>query len=244
MIGGVMEEGKSVATAVGTPQGGNLSPTLSNIFLHYVLDLWFERVIKPSLKGYAQLTRFADDFIVVFEREDEAKSFEAQLKERLSGFGLKTKESKSKIVEFGRKAWEKSRRNGDKIATFDFLGFTHFCDITRNGNFKLGRKTRSKKLREKLKNLNLWMKAVRNRVSLKKWWPILRAKLLGHYRYYGVSGNIRELANYHDKARKLAFKWINRRSQKRSYNWPSFQGFLLRNPLPQPRIYHNLYACS
>jgi group II intron reverse transcriptase/maturase len=242
LIAGVMEEGQYLATDIGTPQGGNLSPTLSNIFLHYVLDLWFERIIKPSLKGYAQLTRFADDYIVVFEREEEAKAFETQLRERLAKFGLKVKESKSKIVEFGRKAWERSRRDGNKMATFDFLGFTHFCDTARNGNFKLGRKTKSKKLKEKLKNLNLWMKAVRSQAPLKEWWPVLKAKLLGHYRYYGVSGNSRELWTYHGKATEMAFKWINRRSQKRSYTWPSFLGLLKWNPLPQPKIYHNLYA--
>lgn len=242
LIAGTLEEGKYLATDVGTPQGGNLSPTLSNIFLHYVLDLWFERIVKPSLQGYAQLTRFADDFIVVFEREDQAKAFEKQLRERFSKFGLKIKESKSRIVEFGREAWEKSMKGGDKAATFDFLGFTHFCDITRNGNFKLSRKTKSKKLKEKLKNLNLWMKAVRNRMSLKEWWLILKVKLLGHYRYYGVSGNARALWNYHERATELAFKWVNRRSQKRSYIWPGFQKFLKWNPLPQPKIYHNLYA--
>ena len=101
-----------------------------------------------------------------------------------------------------------------------------------------------KKLKEKLKNLNLWMKAVRNRVSLQEWWPIFRVKLLGHYRYYGVSGNARELWSYHKKATELAFKWVNRRSQKRSYTWPGFQGFLKWNPLPQPKIYHNLHAYS
>lgn len=244
LIAGVMEEGKYMETDVGTPQGGNLSPILSNIFLHYVLDLWFERIIRPSLKGYAHLTRFADDYIVVFEREDEAKAFEAQLKERLAKFGLKVKESKSKVVEFGRDAWEKRKRGGDKTATFDFLGFTHFCDTTRNGAFKTGRKTTSKKLKEKLRNLNLWMKAVRNQAPLKEWWPILRSKLLGHYRYYGVSGNSRELWSYHEKAVEMAFKWINRRSQRRSHAWPSFTKFLKWNLLPQPKIYHNLYAYS
>lgn len=239
---GVMEQGNYLETDLGTPQGGNLSPVLSNIILHYVLDLWFERKIKSGLKGYAQLTHFCDDFVVVFERREEAEAFGQQLRQRLAKFGLKIKENKSRIVEFGREAWGKSRKGGGKVGTFDFLGFTHFCDTTRKGFFKLGRKTSSKKLREKIKSLNLWMKSVRSVAPLKEWWPILRSKLLGHYRYYGVSGNMRELKTYYGKSVYLAYKWVNRRSQKRSYNWSSFGRYLKWNPLPQPKIYHDLYA--
>ncbi len=239
---GVMDQGNYLGTDLGTPQGGNLSPILSNVILHYVLDLWFEQKIKPGLKGYAQLTRFCDDFLVVFERRDEAEDFGRQLRERLAKFGLKIKEAKSRIVGFGQEPWRESRNGGDKIGTFDFLGFTHFCEATRKGNFKVGRKTSAKKLREKMKDLNLWMKSVRNAASLKEWWPVLRSKLLGHYRYYGVSGNIRELKAYYTKSVCLAYKWVNRRSQKRSYNWPSYHRFLKWNALPQPRIYHDFYA--
>jgi hypothetical protein len=214
------------------------------VILHYILDLWFEREIKPGLKGYAQLTRFCDDFVVVFERRDEAEVFGQRLRERLAKFGLKVKEAKSRIVDFGREPWRKSRNGGTKVGTFDFLGFTHFCEATRNGNFKVGRKTSAKKFREKIKALNLWMKSVRNAASLKEWWPVLRSKLLGHYRYYGVSGNMRELRAYYTRSLFLAFKWVNRRSQKRSYTWPSYLRLLRFSPLPLPRIYHDLYAFS
>jgi group II intron reverse transcriptase/maturase len=241
---GVMEEESMRETDLGTPQGGNLSPVLSNVFLHYVLDLWFEKVVKPELKGYAQLTRFCDDFIVVFEREEEAKSFGKTLPGRLAKFGLKIKESKSRIVEFGRQVWERAAEEGSRVGTFDFLGFTHYCDKTRKGKFKLNRKTSAKKFRTKLKALNLWMKSVRNQVSLKEWWPVLRSKLNGHYQYYGVSGNIRELRAYYSRAMRLAYKWVNRRSQRRSYTWHSFLRYLEWNPLPTPRIYHDLYAFS
>ncbi|MBI4668157.1 MAG: group II intron reverse transcriptase/maturase [Elusimicrobia bacterium] len=239
---GVMEEGNYLETDRGAPQGGNLSPVLSNIFLHYALDLWFERKIKPTLKGYARLTRFADDFIVVFQHEQEAKAFGLALRERLGTFGLKIKESKSTIVEFGREAWRKAKGNGKKPDTFDFLGFTHFCSTTRRGFFKVDRKTSAKKFSQKCKALNVWIKAVRSQVPLKEWWPILRVKLTGHYRYYGISGNMRKLRNYYWQSIMLAYKWVNRRSQKRSYNWESFSKFLKWNPLPQPRIYHDLYA--
>jgi group II intron reverse transcriptase/maturase len=241
---GVMEEGSVLDVERGTPQGGNLSPVLANVFLHYVLDLWFERVIKPNLTGYAELTRFCDDFIVVFEREEEAEAFVKALPERLAKFGLKVKEAKSSRVKFGRGPWGESLWGESKTGTFDFLGFTHFCATTRKGKFKVGRKTSSKRLRKKLKALNLWMKSVRNQVPLKEWWPILRSKLRGHFQYYGVSGNTRGLDAFHWRAMQLAYKWVNRRSQKRSYNRASFGRYLQWNPLPMPRIYHNLYALS
>lgn len=241
---GVMEEGSVLAVEQGTPQGGNLSPVLANVFLHYVLDLWFEKVIKPEFKGYAQLIRFCDDFIVVFEYEVDAGTFVKALPERLAKFGMKIKETKSSVLKFGRQAWEEALGGGSKAGTFDFLGFTHFCETTRRGKFKVGRKTSSKRLRKKLKALNLWMKSVRNQMSLKEWWPVLRSKLRGHFQYYGVSGNMRELHAYYGQAIRLTYKWVNRRSQKKSYSWPSFKKYLDWNPLPTPRIYHNLYAFS
>lgn len=239
---GVMEKGKLIKTDVGTPQGGNLSPVLSNIFLHFVLDLWFEKKIKPALKGYVQYCRFADDFIVCFEREEEAHAFGELLRERLAKFGLKVSEKKSRIIKFGRDAWEKANREGGKVATFDFLGFTHYCDKTRKGKFKLGRKTSPKKMNAKLKDMNLWLKSVRNATKLKEWWPVLRAKAQGHYNYYGVSGNMREMNVFCKILRKLAFKWINRRSQKKSFSLKRYSRYLEWNPLPRPRIYHALYA--
>jgi hypothetical protein len=190
------------------------------------------------------LTRFCDDFIVVFEREEEAKSFGETLPGRLAKFGLRIKESKTRILEFGRQVWERATEEGSKVGTFDFLGFTHYCDKTRKGKFKLNRKTSAKKFRTKLKALNLWMKSVRNQVSLKEWWPVLRSKLNGHYRYYGVSGNMRELRAYYNRSMRLAYKWVNRRSQRRSYTWHSFLRYLEWNPLPTPRIYRDLYAFS
>jgi len=239
---GVMEEGKYLETDKGTPQGGILSPMLANIYLHYVLDLWFERAVKKRLTGFAQLVRYADDFIVCFQYGDEARAFGEALKKRLAKFGLAISEEKSRIIEFGRYACQRARKQGKKCATFDFLGFTHFCDKTRNGNFKVGRKTSSKKFRQKMKDMNQWLKRVRNRVKLKDWWQVLMQKLVGHYQYYGLSGNFKGLQSYYTHTVRLAFKWINRRSQKRSYNWQQFNRFLSFNPLPKPKIYHLTYT--
>lgn len=164
---GIMEEGKYIKQDKGTPQGGIISPILANIYLHYILDIWFEKKIKPKTKGIAQLIRYADDFIVCFQRRTDGEEFAEKLKQRFENAGLKVKEDKSRIIEFGRYAWYKSQKEDKKSATFDFLGFTHYCDKTRGGKFKVGRKTESSKFRQKLKEINLWLKKIRNQVSLK-----------------------------------------------------------------------------
>jgi len=241
---GVIEDGKFVETDKGTPQGGNLSPILANIYLHYILDLWFEKKIKKGLKGYARLTRFCDDFIACFQIGDEAKAFGELLEERLAKFGLKTARDKSRIIEFGRNVWSKSQQTGERVQTFDFLGFTLFCDKTRKGKFKLGLKTANSKFRQKVKAINQWLKDVRNLVKLEEWWEALKPKLRGHYNYYGVSGNIRGIRAFYRTAFWLAYKWINRRSQKRSFNFAQYCRFLKYNPLPEPKIYHSIYTLS
>ena len=235
---GIMEEGRYRAVDKGTPQGGVLSPVLANIYLHYILDLWFEKIVKKQQKGYAQLVRYADDFIVCFQSGIGAKAFGEQLKLRLNKFGLEIAEEKSKIIEFGRYVWERSQREGMKVATFDFLGITHYCGKSRKGTFKLGRKTAMKKFRQKIKAMNQWLKGVRNTKELDKWWKELRQKLIGHYRYYGIGGNSLALQLFYEETKKLAHKWINRRSQRRSYNWKQFTSMLKYNPLPLPKIYY------
>ncbi len=229
---GVMEEGRLIPTDKGTPQGGNLSPILANVYLHDVLDLWFEN-FKSQLKGCAQLIRYADDFVVCFQSQREAETFKEALKVRLSEFGLKIAEDKSRVIAFGRYVWEKAQKTGEKPDTFDFLGFTHYCDKTRKGKFKLGRKTARVKFIQKMKAMNIWLKNVRNAVQLNQWWTVLEMKLAGHYRYYGVSGNSYCIRTFYSQTVKLAFKWINRRSQKKSYNWAQFNRFLEFNPLPK-----------
>jgi len=240
---GVMEDGVYQETERGTPQGGILSPMLANIYLHYALDLWFEQEVKKQLDGFAQLVRYADDFVVCFQYSSDAEAFGEALRQRLAKFELKISEEKSRIIAFGRSACQQARKEGKKCATFDFLGFTLYCDKDRNGGFKVGRKTASKKFRQKMKVMNQWLKGTRNRVKLTVWWSLLVQKLVGHYQYYGISGNIKGLQRYYHHTVGLAFKWINRRSQKKSYNWCQFNQFLARNPLPKPKIYH-FYALS
>ncbi len=241
---GVMEEGKVLATDQGTPQGGIIIPLLANLYLHYALDRWFERKVKPQFKRYARLIRYADDFVVCFQSEREALTFGEMLKERLAKAGLRISEEKSRILAFGGRVWQRAEREGKRVATFDFLGFTHYCDKTRKGAFKMGHKTASKKFRQKAKELNGWLKRVRNCVEMAEWWAVLRQKMVGHYRYYGISGNYPALQRYYRLASKMAYKWINRRSQKRSMSFARYLRFLAYNPLPKPKIYHSMYTLS
>jgi len=241
---GVMEDGKYFQVERGTPQGGVLSPLLANLYLHYCLDLWFEKRVKRQLKGYARCIRYADDFVVCFEKTVEAEEFGRVLRQRLGKFGLAVSEEKSRIISFGRSPYYLARNEGKKLGTFDFLGFTHYCTKTRNGYFKLGLKTSRERYRQKLIETNRWLKDVRNMLKMDVWWEVLRMKLSGHYRYYGVSGNMRDLKAFYNQTVKLAYKWINRRSQKKSYNITQFYKMLEYKPLPKPRIYHRTYTPS
>jgi group II intron reverse transcriptase/maturase len=239
---GVMEEGKYYEIEKGTPQGGVLSPLLANIYLHYSLDLWFERREKKEARGFSQLVRYADDFVVCFQYEEEARAFGERLKERLGKFGLKVSEEKSRIIPFGRHPYLSAEKREEKLATFEFLGFTHYCTKTRRGYFRLGLRTSRERFKQRMKELNRWMKSVRNQVKLEEWWKVLRLKLAGHFRYYGMSGNMPMMRAFQREAIRLAFKCINRRSQKKSYNWDQFYRYLRFNPLPNPKIYHLTYT--
>jgi len=234
--GGVMEEGVYTESEKGTPQGAVLSPILANIYLHYILDVWFVRVIMKECEGYIGMVRYADDFIICVELKEDVERIMQGLKERLSKFGLELSEEKSKVVQFGRKA-DNTRGN-----TFDFLGFTHFNDKTMRGNYKVGRKTSKKRFRRAVTEMNQWLKNVRNTAKAEVWWKVLISKIRGHFQYYGVSGNMMWLKKFYSIVVRLVKKWLNRRSQKRKYNWKKYGEYLLRHPLPLPKIYHNLYT--
>ena len=238
---GYVEEGRIVATEVGCPQGGNLSPLLANIYLHYILDLWFEKQVKPQAKDHMELIRYCDDFVVCCKSENDAKQFLEMLQTRLEKFGLAISADKTKILKFGRQVWKQTQRCDKKVETFDFLGFTHYCGKSRHGYFVMGHKTSRKTLSRKLKEIKEWLKAIRNKIRLKEWWPTLKSKLTGHYNYFGISGNYRCLNKFYYLVCLMVFKWINRRSQKKSMTFEVYNNYLKYNPLPIPRISYALY---
>ncbi len=233
-----------MATEKGTPQGGNLSPILSNIFLHYVLDLWFEKRIKKQIRGKSYLIRYADDFVCMVQYKEDAQYIEQAIQERFAEFGLELHPDKTKVISFGRYERENAKRQNRKANTFDFLGFTHYCHLSRKGRFIVGRKTSRKKFVKRCKEMNQWLKSVRNAEKVKIWWPILQSKLRGHYQYYGISGNMPSLKQYHKITVRLTFKWLNRRSQCKSFNWEGFNQYMKHYTLPKPRIVHNMYTLS
>lgn len=239
---GIIEEGKFIETDKGTPQGGNLSPVLANIYLHFILDLWLEREVKKSSNGYVGFVRYADDFVICVQSKKEAPEILRSLTARLSKFRLELAEEKTRIVVFGRYSGENAAKAGKKPGTFDFLGFTFYNGKTRKGKFKVGIKTSRKKFNQKVKEISLWMKLARNLAEPKEWWSILCAKLRGHYWYFGVSGNFHALRMFERIVVRIVFKWLNRRSQAKSYDWTRFNEYLQRHKLPKPRIYHNSYA--
>ena len=239
---GYMEEGKLFSTEEGTPQGGVVSPILANVYLHYALDLWMEKVVKPECRGAVEIVRYADDFVICVQYKDEAIKILAALKERLAKFNLELAEDKTRLIEFGKFAKQNAKTKDQRAATFNFLGFTHFIDKTRKGGFKLGRTTDRKKIRTKLKEMNEWLKASRNMFAITEIWKILRAKLRGHFQYYGVSGNFRAVHKFENQTKCMVLKWLNRRSQKKSFNWESFSAYLERHPLPTAKIHHDFYT--
>lgn len=241
---GVMEDGIVRASDEGTPQGGSLSALLSNVYLHYVLDLWFERRFRPGCRGEAYLYRFADDFLVCFQYRSEAQEFLRQLKQRLQQFGLELSASKTRLVAFGRFTREQARREGKKPETFDFLGFTHYCGTTRKGQFKVKRKTSRQKFRAKLQEHQAWLRKHRHSLKTGALLSLAKLKLAGHLRYYSITDNGPMCSAFRYQYMKLLFKWLNRRSQRRSYTWEQFLRALDWVGWPSVRILHNLCPFS
>jgi group II intron reverse transcriptase/maturase len=208
LIAGYKDTGLLVESVKGVPQGGTLSPILANIFLHYVLDEWFEKEIKPQVRGECHLVRYADDFIVLVQFKDEAHRLVEMIRNRFEQFDLQLHPDKTRVMSFGRYEGINAEKQDRKANAFDFLGLTHYCTKSRHGGFLVGRRTAVKKFRKKVKELNLWFKAQRNAIRLSELWKSFAAKLRGHYQYYGISGNYQGVYRYYCCAKRIAFKWM------------------------------------
>ena len=230
---GVLDQGCITHPETGTPQGGVISPTLANIYLHEALDVWFEREVKPRLRGQAFLVRYADDFVMGFALEEDARRVLEVLPKRFERFGLRIHPDKTRLVEF-RKPKE-PRDPGGGPGNFDFLGFTHYWGKSLKGAWVVKRKTSKKRFSRAIKATGDWLKKNRhNRLSDQH--KTLRQKLIGHYNYYGITGNFRSIRNFAREVSHLWKKWLGRRSQRAVLTWEAMEKVLKRFPLPPPRL--------
>ena len=220
--------GEVIHPATGTPQGGIVSPILANVYLHYALDLWFEKRIKPECNGDALIIRYADDFVCAFQYKQDAELFYQQLSERLEKFGLEVSAEKTRILLFSRSMLKQSK-------TFDFLGFEFRRAMSRKFKPIIQRRTSRKKLRASIAAFTEWIKTNRNK-KISKLMTTLRAKYRGYWNYYGVIGNYGSLKTFYYRTRRILFKWLNRRSQRLSYNWAGFGDLLNQFLIPAPKI--------
>lgn len=215
---------------------------LANIYLHYTLDLWFEKRVKQQSQGYVKLIRYADDYVACFQYAEEARQFMQDMTQRLNQFHLELAPEKSKCFSFGRYAQSNAKAKDRKVETFDFLGLTHYCSRTRDGKrFRMKRKTVSKRFTAKLKVYKEWLKANRT-LSTGEIMRKTATKLQGHYGYYGVTDNSKSIQNFAYRVTQLLFKWLNRRGKRGCYTWEKFWKLLELYPLPKPRIKVNLLS--
>ena len=226
---GILEEdGKVVHPATGTPQGGIVSPILANVYLHYALDLWFEHRVKKQSQGDMFMTRFADDFVCAFQYRNDAVRFERQLSERLGKFGLAVAPDKTRMLQFNRYVPEPNE-------AFEFLGFEFRWVKHRTGQMGVRRRTSPKKFRASVRAFTEWIKEFRHSRITTLMQEVSR-KLRGYWNYYGVRGNAESLSRFYDQCQRLLFKWLNRRSQRRSCTWKEFDVLMRRHAIPIPRI--------
>jgi RNA-directed DNA polymerase len=234
---GVMENGVLHHPETGVVQGGVISPVLANVFLHHVLDEWFERDVRPRLKGRGFLIRFADDFCIGCEREADARKIMAVLPKRFARFGLTIHPEKTALIAFGKPDARQASANGN--GTFEFLGLTHYWAKSRRGFWVIKRRTASKRLRRTKKSLWRWCRTNRH-APLKYQYQMLCLKLRGHFRYYGIRGNFRRLEEVRRFAEKAWRYWLSRRSSKSAIGWEKFQRLLQTYVLPTPKIVHTI----
>jgi RNA-directed DNA polymerase len=232
---GVMEDGKVEESKLGTPQGGSISVLLSNLYLHYVLDLWFEKAIKSRLKGESYLIRYIDDFIVCFQYREDAIRFQEVLKKRLTKFALSLEPNKTRLVEFGRFAGRHAKERGRKLETIYFLGFTHYCTRNRKGNFMVGRKTEKSRQKRSIQKLCDKMREIRHN-SIKEQANKINQALRGYYNYYGMGGNFASLYRLYNKVKIFWKKMLSSRSWKGHITWELYDKIREKSPLLRPVI--------
>jgi len=239
---GVLEGGLLRLATEGTPQGGVISPMLSNIFLHHVLDEWFESTVKPRLAGACTLVRFADDFVMTFKNHDDAERVLDVLAKRLGRYGLELHPEKTRFIDF-----RPERPSGTppdcQDPPFDFLGFTHTWATSQKGKNVVRQRTAKSRLARALVSLNDWCRKNRHQ-PVRNQQVQLAAKLNGHYAYYGITGNMPQLARYFRQVTRAWRKWLGRRSRAQSIPWDRFTAFLDRHPLPRPKITHRYATAS
>ena len=238
---GIMREFQYEETEEGSGQGSVCSPVIANIYMHYVLLWWFKEKVKPYLRGYADIIVYADDFVCCFQYKKEAEEFYERLKHRMMHFGLELEESKSRLIEFGRYAEERCGKNGKKPGTFTFLGFTHYCSKSRNGKFRVKRKTSRKKFAKKCREVHREIARMRI-LPLAQIMKKLNQMLTGYYHYYGITDNSKGIGNFYFRVKGSLFYWLNRRSQKKSYTGEAFHAMLKDYPLARPKIYVSIYG--
>ncbi len=232
---GVLENGQLSRPETGTPQGGVISPLLANIYLHEVLDDWYERDVKPRLQGRSFLVRYADDFVIVFEREDDARRVATVLPKRFEKYGLRLHSEKTRLIEFHKpKSSGEEPPDDHRKGSFDLLGFTHFWAKSQKGNWVVKRKTASDRFSRALKSIDRWCRRNRHLSVAQQHW-VLSKKLIGHDAYYGVIANGTRLAALRHWVRRIWKKWLSRRSNKH-LTWQRMQAILRAFPLPPPRL--------
>jgi RNA-directed DNA polymerase len=235
---GAIDEGRLLESTTGTGQGQVISPFLANVYLHHILDRWFEDEVKPRLKGEAYEVRYVDDAVFCFESHEDAQKFLTVLHKRFEKFGLTLHPTKTRLVEFGRAALAKAEKMQTQPETFDFLGYTHIAARSRRGKFTVKVKTMHKRLRRGLKAVAEWCKENRHR-PVSEQQDTLNAMLRGHYQYYGRTSNYRALRQFYEGVKGTWKKWLSRRTRGTSHNWDKYLLLLKRYPLALPRVVHS-----
>lgn len=234
---GVLSEGDLTVSDEGVPQGSICSPVLANVFAHYAIDMWIEERVKPQCKGKVALFRYADDAIICCEYDGDALRIRKYLAQRLEGFKLKLNEEKTKQVPFDKRLVAQGVEQG----TFDFLGFTFYWGRARSGRVIPKLRTKAKTMKAKLCKVKEWIKGIKDKKPIKQIWKTFVSKLRGHVNYYGVSHNADNVSKFLYEAKKIVFKWLNRRSQRKSFTWEQFGKYVEIHPLPTVKIVHRLF---